>query len=49
MKNIGNITISIFTVLGFFVIISAFTNQHEPKNIYEFETITGVESLIKMV
>ena len=47
MKNIRNITISIFTVLGFFVIMSAFTNQHEPKNIYEFETVTVVESLIQ--
>ena len=47
MKNIRNITISIFTVLVLFIIITAFTNQHEPKNIYEFETVTVVESLIQ--
>ena len=47
MKNIKQITISIFAVIGFVAIITAFTNQPEPKKIYEFETVTVVESLIQ--
>ncbi|MCH1452852.1 MAG: hypothetical protein L7U59_00395, partial [Flavobacteriaceae bacterium] len=47
MKNIKHITISIFAVIGFVGIITAFTNQPEPKKIYEFETVTVVESLIQ--
>ena len=47
MKNIKQITISNFAVIGFVAIITAFTNQPEPKKIYEFETVTVVESLIQ--
>ncbi|MBT3444212.1 MAG: hypothetical protein HN443_04135 [Flavobacteriaceae bacterium] len=47
MRNIKDITISIFAVIGLVAIITAFTNQPEPKNIYEFETVTVVESLIQ--
>ena len=31
MKNIKDITISIFAIIGFIAIITAFTNQPEPK------------------
>ena len=37
MKNIKDITISIFTVIGFIAIITAFTNQPEQAN----QTIYG--------
>ena len=47
MKNLKEITFSILAVLCFLAIITAFTNQPKPKTIYEFETVTIVESLIQ--
>ena len=47
MKNLKDITFSILAVLCFLAIITAFTNQPKPKTIYEFETVTVVESLIQ--
>ena len=48
MKNIKDITISIFSIIGFVAIITAFTNQPEPNKKYEFEAVTVVESVIQM-
>ena len=47
MKNIKNFTISIFAILGIVLILTAFSNQAEQKKVYEFETVTVVESLIQ--
>ena len=47
MKNIKDITISIFAVIGFVAIITAFTNQPEEQKSLEFETVTVIESLIQ--
>ena len=47
MKNIKNFTISIFAILGIILILTAFSNQAEQKKVYEFETVTVVESLIQ--
>ena len=47
MKNIKDITISIFAVIGLVVIITAFTNQPEEQKSLEFETVTVIESLIQ--
>ena len=47
MKNIKDITISIFAIIGFVAILTAFTNQAEQTKVYEFETVTVVESLIQ--
>ena len=47
MKNIKNNAISIFVIIGVLVVIAAFTNQSQPGKIYEFETVTVVESLIQ--
>ena len=47
MKNIKDITISIFAVIGLVAIITAFTNQPEEQKSLEFETVTVVESLIQ--
>ena len=47
MKNIKDITISIFAVIGFVAIITAFTNQPEELKSLEFETVTVIESLIQ--
>ena len=47
MKNIKDITISIFAMIGFFAIITAFTNQPEEPKSFEFETVTVIESLIQ--
>mgnify|MGYP001240024244 FL=1 len=47
MKNIKNNAISIFVIIGVLVVITAFTNQSQPGKIYEFETVTVVESLIQ--
>ena len=47
MKNIKDITISIFAVIGLVAIITAFTNQPEEQKSLEFETVTVIESLIQ--
>ena len=47
MKNIKDITISIFAVIGFVAIITAFSNQPEEQKSLEFETVTVIESLIQ--
>ena len=47
MKNIKNNAISIFVIIGILAVITAFTNQSQPGKIYEFETVTVVESLIQ--
>ena len=47
MKNIKNKAISIFAIIGALAVIMAFTNQSQPGKIYEFETVTVVESLIQ--
>ena len=47
MKNIKNRAISIFAIVGALAIITAFTSQSEQMKIYEFETVTVVESLIQ--
>ena len=47
MKNIKNNAISIFVIIGALAVITAFTNQSQPGKIYEFETVTVVESLIQ--
>ena len=47
MKNIKNNAISIFVIIGALAVITAFTNQTQPGKIYEFETVTVVESLIQ--
>ena len=47
MKNIKNKAISIFAIIGALAVIMAFTNQSQPGGIYEFETVTVVESLIQ--
>ena len=47
MKNIKNNAISIFVIMGALAVITAFTNQSQPGKIYEFETVTVVESLIQ--
>ena len=47
MKNNKNNAISIFAIIGALAVISAFTNQSQPGKIYEFETVTVVESLIQ--
>ena len=47
MKNIKDITISIFAVIGFVAIITAFKNQPEEQKSLEFETVTVIESLIQ--
>ena len=47
MKNIKNKSISIFAIIGALAVIMAFTNQSQPGKIYEFETVTVVESLIQ--
>lgn len=39
--------ISIFSIIGFITIITAFTNQPEELKSFEFETVTVVESLIQ--
>ena len=47
MKNIKNRATSVFVIIGALAIITAFTNQSHPGKIYEFETVTVVESLIQ--
>ena len=47
MKNIKNNLTSIFAAIGALAIITAFTSQTEPVKVYEFETVTVVESLIQ--
>tara|TARA_B100000575_G_scaffold244031_1_gene207995 strand:+ start:3151 stop:3633 length:483 start_codon:yes stop_codon:yes gene_type:complete len=47
MKNIKNRVTSIFAAIGAIAIITAFTSQTEPVKVYEFETVTIVESLIQ--
>ena len=47
MKNIKSNAISIFVIIGALAVITAFTNQSQPGKIYEFETVTVVESLIQ--
>ena len=47
MKNIKNKAISIFAIIGALAMITAFTSQSEQMKIYEFETVTVVESLIQ--
>ena len=47
MKNIKNNLTSIFAAIGALAIITAFTSQTEPVKVYEFETVTIVESLIQ--
>ncbi len=47
MKNIKNRATSVFVIIGALAIITAFTNQSQPGKIYEFETVTVVESLIQ--
>ena len=47
MKKIKNRTISIFAIIGALAIITAFTSQSEQMKVYEFETVTVVESLIQ--
>ena len=47
MKNIKNNLTSIFAAIGAIAIITAFTSQTEPVKVYEFETVTIVESLIQ--
>ena len=47
MKNIKNRVTSIFAAIGALAIITAFTSQTEPVKVYEFETVTIVESLIQ--
>ena len=47
MKNNKNNAISIFAIIGALAVITAFTNQSQPGKIYEFETVTVVESLIQ--
>ena len=47
MKNIKDITISIFAVIGVVAIITAFKNQPEEQKSLEFETVTVIESLIQ--
>ncbi|MGC6479198.1 MAG: hypothetical protein ACON42_02340 [Flavobacteriaceae bacterium] len=47
MKNIKDLTMTIFAFVGCIALTSAFTNPSEPKKVYEFETISVVESLIQ--
>ena len=47
MKNTKNRIITIFAAIGAIAIITAFTSQTEPVKVYEFETVTIVESLIQ--
>jgi hypothetical protein len=47
MKNTKKRVISIFAIIGALAVITAFTNQSQPGKIYEFETVTVVESLIQ--
>ena len=47
MKDLKKITISIFTLFGLILIFTAFSNEPEQSKVYEFETVTVVESLIK--
>lgn len=47
MKKIKKRTTSIFAIIGALAIITAFSSQSEQMKIYEFETVTVVESLIQ--
>ena len=47
MKDLKKITISIFMLFGLILIFTAFSDQPEQSKVYEFETVTVVESLIK--
>ena len=47
MKNIKDITISIFIIIGLVAIFTAFSNQPEEPKSFEFETVTVIESLIQ--
>ena len=47
MKNIKDITISIFAVIGFVAILRGFTDKKESIfQPYEFEIVTVVESVV---
>ena len=47
MKNIKDIIIGIFVVIGFTAIITGFTNEEESIiQPYEFEIVTVVESVV---
>ena len=52
MKNIKNITISIFAIIGFVFILSSFTNQSQEthgtpeSHVWEFSQVPGVFNLL---